>query len=206
MEPTALWNIWHHEEDNAINQRNGMIQDALMIEGANDRVRNKPYKKLRNFVKSILLEKPHINLRANISKRYFAIRDRFMSQFTAKLPSTGMTPEQFQQTTNRSVYDKYQLGAQNLMDATINGQMGTLVGKMNAYQWLSDAENRAKLYTDEWYNAISNIIGDYHVIYNAVSADGQQQYQHRINAFDSSKWTVELHQYFRPDSSQSYKL
>lgn len=172
---TALWNIWHHEEDNAINQRNGMIQDALMIEGANDLRTQQAVQEIAKLRQKYLAGETTYKSESEYQQAAFAIRDRFMSQFTAKLPSTGMTPEQFQQTTNRSVYDKYQLGAQNLMDATINGQMGTLVGKMNAYQWLSDAENRAKLYTDEWYNAISNIIGDYHVIYNAVSADGQQQ-------------------------------
>lgn len=174
-EATALWNIWHHEEDNAINQRNGMVQDALMIEGANDLRTQQAVQEIAKLRQKYLAGETTYKSESEYQQAAFAIRDRFMSQFTAKLPSTGMTPEQFQQTTNRSVYDKYQLGAQNLMDATINGQMGTLVGKMNAYQWLSDAENRAKLYTDEWYNAISNIIGDYHVIYNTISADGQQQ-------------------------------
>ena len=172
---TALWNLWHHEEDNAINQRNGMIQDALMIEGANDLRTQQAVQEIAKLRQKYLAGETTYKSESEYQQAAFAIRDRFMSQFTAKLPSAGMTPEQFQQTTNRSVYDKYQLGAQNLMDATINGQMGTLVGKMNAHQWLSDAENRAKVYTDEWYNAISNIISDYHVIYNAVSADGQQQ-------------------------------
>lgn len=171
----ALWNMWHADEDTAINQRNGMVQDALMIEGANDLRTQQAIREIAELRQKYLAGETTYKSDSEYQQAAFAIRDRFMSQFTAKLPSAGMTPEQFQQTTNRSVYDKYQLGAQNLMDATINGQMGTLVGKMNAYQWLSDAENRAKLYTDEWYNAISNIIGDYHVIYNAVSADGQQQ-------------------------------
>ena len=172
---TALWNLWHHEEDNAINQRNGMVQDALMIEGANDLRTQQAIREIAELRHKYLAGETTYKSESEYQQAAFAIRDRYMSQFTAKLPSAGMTPEQFQQTTNRSVYDKYQLGAQNFMDATINGQMGTLVGKMNAHQWLSDAENRAKVYTDEWYNAISNIISDYHVIYNAVSADGQQQ-------------------------------
>lgn len=172
---TALWNLWHHEEDNAINQRNGMVQDALMIEGANDLRTQQAVQEIAKLRQKYLAGETTYKSESEYQQAAFAIRDRFMSQFTAKLPSAGMTPEQFQQTTNRSVYDKYQLGVQNLIDATINGQMGTLVGKMNAYQWLSDAENRAKLYTDEWYNAISNIIDDYHVLYDVVSADGKQQ-------------------------------
>lgn len=171
----ALWNMWHADEDTAINQRNGMVQDALMIEGANDLRTQQAIREIAELRQKYLAGETTYKSDSEYQQAAFAIRDRFMSQFTAKLPSAGITPEQFQQTSNRSVYDQYQLGAQNLLDATINGQMGTLVGKMNAYQWLSDAENRAKLYTDEWYNAISNIIGDYHVIYNAVSADGQQQ-------------------------------
>lgn len=171
----ALWNLWHADEDNAINQRNGMVQDALMIEGANDLRTQQAIREIADLRQKYLAGETSYKTEEEYQQAAIAIRNKYMSQFTAKLPSAGMTPEQFQQTSNRSVYDMYQLGAQNLLDATINGQMGTLVGKMNAYQWLSDAENRAKLYTDEWYNAISNIIGDYHVIYNAVSADGQQQ-------------------------------
>ena len=171
----ALWNMWHADEDTAINQRNGMVQDALMIEGANDLRTQQAIREIAELRQKYLAGETTYKSESEYQQAAFAIRDRFMSQFTAKLPSAGMTPEQFQQTSNRSVYDQYQLGAQNLLDATINGQMGTLVGKMNAYQWLSDTKNRAQLYTDEWYNAISNIIGDYHVIYNAVSADGQQQ-------------------------------
>lgn len=171
----ALWNMWHADEDTAVNQRNGMVQDALMIEGANDLRTQQAIREIVELRQKYLAGGTTYKSEKEYQQAAFAIRDRFMSQFTAKLPSAGMTPEQFQQTSNRSVYDKYQLGAQNLLDATINGQMGTLVGKMNAYQWLSDAKNRAQLYTDEWYNAISNIIGDYHVIYNAISADGQQQ-------------------------------
>lgn len=169
----ALWNLWHIDEDKAINQRNGMVQDALMIEGAND---SRTQKAIQDIV---ALRQKFLNGDIKNENEYQtqaqAIRANFMSQFTAKLPSAGMTPEQFQQTSNRSVYDSYQLGAQNLLDATINGQLGTMVGKMNAYQWLSDTKNKAKIYTDEWYNAISNIIGDYRIIYNAVSADGKQQ-------------------------------
>lgn len=171
----ALWNSRHADEDKAINQRNGMVQDALMIEGANDLRTQQAIREIADLRQKYLAGETSYKTEEEYQQAAIAIRNKYMSQFTAKLPSAGMTPEQFQQTSNRSVYDMYQLGAQNLMDATINGQMGTLVGKMNAYQWLSDAENRAKLYTDEWYNAISNIIGDYHVIYNAVSADGQQQ-------------------------------
>ena len=171
----ALWNLWHREEDNAINQRNGMVQDALMIEGANDPRTQQAIREIVELRQKYLAGESTYKSESEYQQAAFAIRDKFMSQFTAKLPAAGMTPEQFQQTSNRSVYDQYQLGAQNLLDATINGQLGTLVGKMNAYQWLSDAKNRAQLYTNEWYNAISNIIGDYHVIYNAISADGQQQ-------------------------------
>lgn len=169
----ALWNMWHADEDTAINQRNGMVQDALMIEGAND---SRTQKAIQDIV---ALRQKFLNGDIKNENEYQtqaqAIRANFMSQFTAKLPSAGMTPEQFQQTSNRSVYDSYQLGAQNLLDATINGQLGTMVGKMNAYQWLSDTKNKAKIYTDEWYNAISNIIGDYRIIYDVVSADGKQQ-------------------------------
>lgn len=169
----ALWNLWHADEDNAINQRNGMVQDALMIEGAYDIRTQQAIRNIAELRQKFL--NGEIASEAEYQRKAQEIRTNFMSQFTAKLPAAGMTPEEFQQTTNRSVYDTYQLGVQNLLDATINGKLGTMVGKMNAYQWLSDTANRAKIYTEEWYNAISNIIGDYHVIYNAISADGKQQ-------------------------------
>ncbi|RLT77155.1 phage tail tape measure protein [bacterium J10(2018)] len=169
----VLWNMRHADEDTVINQRNGMVQDALMIEGANDIRTQQAIRNIAELRQKFL--NGEIASEAEYQRKAQEIRTNFMSQFTAKLPAAGMTPEQFQQTSNRSVYDRYQLGAQNLLDATINGKLGTMTGKMNAYQWLSDAENRAKLYTAEWYNAISNIIGDYHIIYDALSDDGQLQ-------------------------------
>lgn len=170
----ALWNLWHADEDNAINQRNGMVQDALMIEGANDARTQQAIREITELRAKYLRGETTYKTQAEYVTAANAIRDKYMSLFTARLSAAGMTPEQFQQTSNRSVYDTYQLGATNFINATINGDLGTLVGNMNAREWLADTKNKAKIYTDEWYNAISHIIGDYHVIYNAVSADGKQ--------------------------------
>lgn len=170
----ALWNLWYADEDNAINQRNGMVQDALMIEGANDARTQQAIREITELRAKFLRGETTYKTQTEYVAAANAIRDKYMSLFPAKLSAAGMTPEQFQQTSNRSVYDTYQLGATNLLNATINGDLGTLVGKMNAYDWLTDAKNKAQVYTTEWYNAISHIIGDYHVIYNAVSADGKQ--------------------------------
>lgn len=170
----ALWNLWHADEDNAINQRNGMVQDALMIEGANDVRTQQAIKEITELrAKYLNGETTYKNQNEYVAAAQ-AIRNKYMAQFPARLSAAGMTPEQFQQIDNRSVYDQYQNGAYNLLNATIDGELGTLVGKMNAYEWLSDAKNKAQMYTAEWYNAIAHIIGDYHVIYNAVSADGKQ--------------------------------
>lgn len=170
----ALWNLWHADEDNAINQRNGMVQDALMIEGANDVRTQQAIKEITELRAKYLNGQTTYKNQQEYVAAAQAIRNKYMAQFPARLSSAGMTPEQFQQIGNRSVYDQYQNGAYNLLNATIDGELGTLVGKMNAYEWLSDAKNKAQMYTAEWYNAIAHIIGDYHVIYNAVSADGKQ--------------------------------
>ena len=170
----ALWNLWHADEDNAINQRNGMVQDALMIEGANDARTQQAIREITELRAKYLRGETTYKTQAEYVTAANAIRDKYLSLFTARLSAAGMTPEQFQQTSNRSVYDTYQLGATNFINATINGDLGTLVGNINAREWLADTKNKAKIYTDEWYNAISHIIGDYHVIYNAVSADGKQ--------------------------------
>lgn len=170
----ALWNLWHADEDNAINQRNGMVQDALMIEGANDVRTQQAIKEITELRAKYLNGQTTYKNQQEYVAAAQAIRNKYMAQFPARLSSAGMTPEQFQQIDNRSVYDQYQNGAYNLLNATIDGELGTLVGKMNAYEWLSDAKNKAQMYTAEWYNAIAHIIGDYHVIYNAVSADGKQ--------------------------------
>ena len=170
----ALWNLWHADEDNAINQRNGMVQDALMIEGANDARTQQAIREITELRAKYLRGETTYKTQAEYVTAANAIRDKYLSLFTARLSAAGMTPEQFQQTSNRSVYDTYQLGTTNFINATINGDLGTLVGNINAREWLADTKNKAKIYTDEWYNAISHIIGDYHVIYNAVSADGKQ--------------------------------
>lgn len=170
----ALWNLWYADEDNAINQRNGMVQDALMIEGANDVRTQQAIKEITELRAKYLNRQTTYKNQQEYVAAAQAIRNKYMAQFPTRLSSAGMTPEQFQQIDNRSVYDQYQNGAYNLLNATIDGELGTLVGKMNAYEWLSDAKNKAQMYTAEWYNAIAHIIGDYHVIYNAVSADGKQ--------------------------------
>lgn len=170
----VLWNMWHADEDMAINQRNGMVQDALMIEGANDARTRQAIKEIAELRAKYLKGETTFKTQAEYVTAANAIRDKYMSQFTARLSAAGMTPEEFQQTSDRSVYDTYQLGATNLLNATINGDLGTLVGKMNAYDWLKDAKIKAQAYIPEWYKAISHIIGDYHVIYNAISADGKQ--------------------------------
>ena len=170
----GLHNMWYADEDKAINQRNGMVQDALMIEGANDLRTQQAIKEIAELRAKYLNGETTYKTQNEYVVAAQAIRDKYMSQFAGRLSSTGMTPEQFQQTDNRSVFDTYQNGALNLIDATINGELGTLVGKMNAYEWLADTKNKAQVYTAEWYNAISHIIGDYHVIYNAISADGKQ--------------------------------
>lgn len=151
-----------------------MVQDALMIEGANDARTQQAIREITELRAKYLRGETTYKTQAEYVTAANAIRDKYLSLFTARLSAAGMTPEQFQQTSNRSVYDTYQLGATNFINATINGDLGTLVGNINAREWLADTKNKAKIYTDEWYNAISHIIGDYHVIYNAVSADGKQ--------------------------------
>ncbi len=171
----GLHNARYADEDNAINQRRGMVQDALMIEGANDARTQQAIKEITDLRQKYLAGETKYKSQAEYFNAAQAIRDKYMSQFTATVSAADLTPEQFKENRDRSVFDTYQTGTRNLLDATIEGKLGTTVGKMNAYEWLSDTKNKAKRYTDDWYNAIANIIGDYHVIYNAISADGKQQ-------------------------------
>lgn len=170
---------WHNaryaNEDDAINQRRGMVQDALMIEGANDARTQQALKDITNLRQKYLAGETQYKSQSEYLNAAQQIRDKYMAQFSATIPAANMTPEQFKENRDRSVFDTYQMGARNLLDATIEGRLGTTVGKLNAYEWLWDTKNKAKRYTDEWYNSIANIIGDYHVIYNAISADGKQQ-------------------------------
>lgn len=166
----ALYNAWVADEDHAIDLQRRMVQGAFMMEGANSLV-------AQNAIRAIT------ELRQKWAKKEITgaeyqrlvqeIKANVQRGFTTTLSADGMTPQQFQATSNRSIYAPYQEGVMNIIQSYINGQLGTMTGKIAAYEQLESGQIAA--YTDEWYNAIAHIIGDYHVIYNAVSADGKQK-------------------------------
>ena len=171
----GLHNMWYADEDRAINQRNGMVKDALMIEGANDIRTVEAVKEIIALRKRYLAGDSEIKTEKDYQAKALEIRNKLMAQFGPSISAANLTPEQFKENRDRSVYDMYQTGALNLLDANINGQIGTTTGQLNAFEWLYDVQNQAKTQTAEWYNAISHIINGMRLTYDAVSDDGMQQ-------------------------------
>lgn len=165
----ALYNLLVADEDHAIDLQKRMVQGAFMMEGANSPI-------AQSAIQEITKYRRQLSQKEITGEKYRTlvndVINRVRGGFTTTLPATGMTPAQFQQTSDRSVYAPYQQGVMNIIQSYINGDMGTMTGQIAAYEQL--ANGSVQQYTTEWYNAIAHIIGNYHVIYQAVSRDGNQ--------------------------------
>lgn len=105
-------------------------------------------------------------------KQAYKIRDSIVNLNDSRLrTSTGMSLEQFNNISDPSIYREYAIGQYNIINSFINGESESLVGKLNAYRVL---RNGVEVYSNQWWSAISNVIGDFPLMWNAVSADNKQ--------------------------------
>lgn len=167
--------VWIHnmlvaDEDHAIDLQKRMVQGALMVEGANSSIAQNAIKEIASLRKKYLNKEIDENKYQQLAQE---VQAKTMKLFTTSLSADGMTPQQFQDIDNRSIYLPYQQGIYNLLEATINGELGTLTGKMNARQILLNKHLTS--FSDKWYEAINHIIGDFAVLQEFVSNDGKKQ-------------------------------
>lgn len=156
-------------KDKARFVQNNEIQAALRVSGANHpaiKMANEQIGNLRQqFFAGSITEDEY-------RKKAYEIRDSIVNLHDPKLrSSSGMTIEQFGNISDPSIYKEYAQGQYNIITSFIEGEAGTIVGKLNAYKALRDGVDT---YSDKWWSAISGVIGDYPIKWNAVSSDGKQ--------------------------------
>lgn len=165
----ALYNLLFGAKNKAKFVQNNEIQAALRTAGANHSTIQSANEQIANlrqqFFDGTINEDEYY-------KQAYKIRDNIVNLNDPKLRSSaGMTLEQFSGISDPSLYSEYAIGQYNIINSFINGESESLVGKLNAYKAL---RNGIEIYSNQWWNAISNVIGDFPLMWNAVSADKKQ--------------------------------
>ena len=165
----ALYNILFGAKNKAKFVQNNEIQAALRTAGANHPVIQNANEQIANlrqqFFDGTINEEEYY-------KQAYKIRDSIVNLNDSRLrTSTGMSLEQFNNISDPSIYREYAIGQYNIINSFINGESESLVGKLNAYRVL---RNGVEVYSNQWWSAISNVIGDFPLMWNAVSADNKQ--------------------------------
>lgn len=165
----ALYNLLFGAKNKAKFVQNNEIQAALRTAGVNHPAIQSANEQIAN------LRQQFFAGTINEDKYYqqaYKIRDSIVNLNDPKFRSSaGMTLEQFNNISDPSIYREYAIGQYNIINSFINGEYGSLVGKLNAYKTL---RNGVEVYSNQWWSAISNVIGDFPLMFNAVSADGKQ--------------------------------
>lgn len=165
----ALYNLLFGAKNKAKFVQNNEIQAALRTAGANHPVIQNANEQIANlrqqFFDGSINEEEYY-------KQAYKIRDSIVNLNDSRLrTSTGMSLEQFNNISDPSIYREYAIGQYNIINSFINGESESLVGKLNAYRAL---RNGIEVYSNQWWSAISNVIGDFPLMWNAVSADNKQ--------------------------------
>ena len=165
----ALYNLLFGAKNKAKFVQNNEIQAALRTAGANHPAIQNANEQIANlrqqFFNGVINEDEYY-------KQAYKIRDSIVNLNDPRLrPSVGMSLEQFNNISDPSIYREYAIGQYNIINSFINGESESLVGKLNAYKTL---RNGVEVYSNQWWSAISNVIGDFPLMWNAVSADKKQ--------------------------------
>lgn len=164
-----LWNsVWYKDTVHATELQDKQVQGALMIQGANSSVAQKAVQQLIELRERVsagkLTKDDYLTQAREIQSKTVNLGDPHL------LESVGMTPQQLLDDPDISRYYKYQEGIYNILEATIRGDVGTYTGYLDAVERL---RGNVQTFTSEWWDAISHVLGNYQLIYDAVSDDGK---------------------------------
>lgn len=164
----AFYNLLFGARDKARGIQQKIIQAALRTAGANAPIIQAASTQIADLRKQYLSKSI---TEEEYYKKAYAIRDSLVNLKDSRLRSSkGMTAKQFREIEDPSIYLEYALGQYNIINSFINGEMGTLVGKLNAYETL---KRGAAAYSEQWFNAISHVIGDLPVQWNVMTDEGK---------------------------------
>lgn len=172
-----LTNKFYKNESHAKELRDSMMRSALMMEGSEHPEVQKGVRELVELQKKLLTGEVNPETGKPYDTSYFAsesakIRQRIVSLFPVTRSANELTIEKFRQTDDRSIYDLYQQGAINLIDAYIDGLNGTKVGILKSQEEL---RGKINIFQESWYNAIAAIASGYVFFDEFVSSDGKQR-------------------------------
>lgn len=159
-------NGWNHSQNSEKELKQAMVQESLKLESVNDQRLQSWIKELNELWANTKDKRQYRTLAQEKVKKY-------MGTFTTHLSAANMTPEQFKEVDNYSLYQPYQDAINNILNATINGDFGTYIGKQKAREQLQSGKLIEG--TQQYYEAIANIIGDFKVWGSFVSADGKRR-------------------------------
>ena len=162
----AVYNLLFAPKRHAKEVQNREIQAALRTAGVNHPAIQAAHEQI------VQLRKQYLGGNLTQSQyldQAYAIRDSVVNPNDPRLKSSaGLTLEQFQNISDPSGYKEYALGQFNVLNSFITGADGTIVAKLNAQQALRD---RLVTSGEQYWRAISNVIGDYPIQFKAVSMD-----------------------------------
>lgn len=162
----AVYNLLFAPKRHAKEVQNREIQAALRTAGVKHPAIQAAHEQIvqlrKQYLGGDLTESQYLD-------QAYAIRDKVVNPNDPRLKSsTGLTLEEFQNISDPSRYKEYALGQFNVLNSFITGADGTIVAKLNAQQALRD---RLVVGGEQYWQAISNVIGDYPIQFKAVSMD-----------------------------------
>lgn len=167
---TAIYNLLFGAKNHAKEVQNKRIQAAIRAAGAGDsailEASNKITELRQQYLDKTITQSEYLS-------QARAIRDNIVSKASLNAPtlksSVGMSLEDFNNISDLSVFREYQIGRYNVLTSLINGAEGSIVAKMDAYHNL---QNGIKAYSDEWWFAIRQVIGDFPVTMQVITEQG----------------------------------
>lgn len=167
---TAIYNILFGAKNHAKEVQNKRIKAALRAAGAGDPAIFEASNRIAE------LRQQYLDKSISQSEYFLqarAVRDSIVSKASLSDPtlksSVGMSLEDFNNISDPSVYREYQIGRYNVLTSLINGAEGSIVGKMNADYNL---HNGIKAYSDQWWSAIRQVIGNFPVTMQVITEKG----------------------------------
>lgn len=172
-----LTNKYYKHEGHAKELQENMMRSALMMEGANHPEVQKGVRELVELQKKVLTKAVNPETGQPYDAAYIAaesakIRERITAQFPVTRSANELNILKYRQTDDRSIYDAYQQGALNLIDAYIEGLNGTKTGLMESQEAL---QGKLGVFSEAWYNAIAAVASGYTLFDEFVSSDGKQR-------------------------------
>lgn len=169
-----------------------MIQGALMTAGADDPVVQQAMAKIAELQQQYLEKR--ITL-IEFQARAAEIRDN-ASQYNPNSPNSrwidasGMTMDQFTQMEQPVIYSQYHEGIYNMLNNEMMLGEGSKTARMQANFNLS--KHLFQDFTEQWYENVNKIIGDYQILHTVISPDGKKMQDIAIKLQLNSKGKIDF--------------